>query len=67
MSEDPYAGLVRQIEETKAELEAALADPDLSSDRARYAEVNRRWRGLEECVLAGRTLPVRRRDGRGGA
>jgi peptide chain release factor 1 len=48
VSEDPYAGLVRQIEETKAELEAALADPDLSSDRARYAEVNRRWRGLEE-------------------
>ena len=55
MSEDPYAGLVRQIEETRAELEAALAEPDLSADRTRYAEVNRRWRGLEEAFsLAAR-------------
>ncbi len=55
MSDDPYAGLVGQIEETKAELEAALADPDLSADRTRFAEVNRRWRGLEEAFsLAAR-------------
>jgi peptide chain release factor 1 len=55
VSEDPYAGLVRQIEETRAELEAALAEPDLSSDRTRYAEVNRRWRGLDEAFsLAAR-------------
>ena len=48
MTDDPYAGLVKQIEETRAELEAALADPDLSADRVRFADVNRRWRGLEE-------------------
>jgi peptide chain release factor 1 len=48
VSDDPYAGLVGQIEETKAELEAALADPALSADRTRFAEVNRRWRSLEE-------------------
>jgi peptide chain release factor 1 len=55
VSDDPYAGLVGQIEETKAELEAALADPDLSADRTRFAEVNRRWRGLEEAFsLAAR-------------
>jgi peptide chain release factor 1 len=55
VSEDPYAGLVQQIEETKAELETALADPDLTADRARFAEVNRRWRGLEDAFeLAAR-------------
>ncbi len=48
MTDDPYAGLVKQIEETKAELEAALSDPDLSADRVRFADVNRRWRGLEQ-------------------
>ena len=55
MSDDPYAGLVKQIEETKAELEAALADPDLSADRIRFADVNRRWRSLETAfALAAR-------------
>jgi peptide chain release factor 1 len=55
VSDDPYAGLVKQIEETKAELEAALADPDLSADRVRFADVNRRWHGLEEAfALAAR-------------
>jgi len=48
VSDDPYAGLVTQIEETRAELEAALADPGLSADRVRFADVNRRWRGLAQ-------------------
>ena len=44
--DDPIGRLVSQIEETKSELEAALADPDLVGDRIRNADVNRRWRGL---------------------
>ncbi len=47
MSDDPVERLVRQIEETREELEQALAEPDLANDRVRYADVNRRWRGLE--------------------
>ena len=55
MSDDLVDGLVDQIERTKGELEQALADPDLVSDRLKYAEVNRRWRGLEQAFeLAGR-------------
>lgn len=38
--------LVDQIVRTRAELSEALADPDLSADRARYADVNRRWAHL---------------------
>jgi peptide chain release factor 1 len=38
--------LVDQIVRTRAELSEALADPDLSADRARYADVNRRWSQL---------------------
>ncbi len=40
--------LVDQIVRTRAELSEALADPDLSADRARYADVNRRWSHLTE-------------------
>jgi len=55
VSDDLVDGLVDQIERTKGELEQALADPDLVSDRLKYAEVNRRWRGLEQAFeLAGR-------------
>ena len=46
-TDDPIQRLVSQIEETKTELEAALADPDLVSDRIKNADVNRRWRGLQ--------------------
>jgi len=42
------ARLIEQIERTREELAAALADPDLTADRARYAEVNRRWSALQE-------------------
>jgi len=38
--------LVDQIVRTRAELSEALADPALSNDRARYADVNRRWSHL---------------------
>jgi peptide chain release factor 1 len=55
VSDDLVDGLVDQIERTKGELEQALADPSLVSDRTRYAEVNRRWRGLERAFdLAAR-------------
>jgi peptide chain release factor 1 len=40
--------LVEQIVRTRGELSEAMADPDLAADRARYAEVNRRWSGLAE-------------------
>ncbi len=47
--------LVDQIVRTRAELSEALADPDLSADRARYADVNRRWSQLAEAfALADR-------------
>ena len=40
--------LVEQIARTRAELGDALADPDLHSDRARYAAVTKRWSDLAE-------------------
>ena len=46
-ADDPIQRLVSQLEETKAELEAALSDPTLVGDRIKNADVNRRWRGLE--------------------
>ena len=46
-TDDPIQRLVSQIEATKLELEAALADPDLVGDRLKNADVNRRWRGLQ--------------------
>jgi peptide chain release factor 1 len=42
------ARLVEQISRTRAELAEALADPELTSDRLRYAEVMRRWSHLAE-------------------
>ncbi len=48
MSDDVVQRLVQQVEATRAELEQALADPGLVSDRARFADVNRRWSGLSE-------------------
>jgi peptide chain release factor 1 len=55
VSDDLFDRLVAQIETTRAELEQALADPELVADRARYADVNRRWRGLAPAFeLAGR-------------
>ena len=41
-------GLVAQLDRTRAELDEALADPDLPSDRARYTEVTRRYSGLQQ-------------------
>ncbi len=47
--------LVEQIERSRDELSRALADPGLVSDRARYADVNRRWSQLQDAfVLADR-------------
>jgi peptide chain release factor 1 len=46
-ADDPIQRLIRQIEDTKTELEAALADPALVSDRIKNAAVNRRWSGLQ--------------------
>jgi peptide chain release factor 1 len=49
------ASLVEQIARTRDELAEALGDPGLSSDRARYADVNRRWAGLAQAFeLAAR-------------
>jgi peptide chain release factor 1 len=47
MSAD-VVGLVEQIVRTRAELSEALADPGLPADRARYAQVNKRWADLSE-------------------
>ena len=43
-------GLAEQIERTRDELQAALADPALPSDRSRYADVNRRWSSLAHAI-----------------
>jgi peptide chain release factor 1 len=40
--------LVEQIMRTRQELSEALGDPDLSSDRGRYAAVNKQWSDLSE-------------------
>jgi peptide chain release factor 1 len=45
MSAD-VARLVEQIGRTRAELAEALGDPDLPADRARYAQVSKRWSDL---------------------
>ncbi len=60
MSDEVVDKLVDQVEATRGELEAAMADPALVSDRARYAEVNRRWSGLNEAF----ELAARYRDAR---
>jgi peptide chain release factor 1 len=43
-------GLAEQIERTRDELQTALADPALPSDRSRYADVNRRWSSLAHAI-----------------
>jgi peptide chain release factor 1 len=63
MTTDATGRLVEQVERTRSELEAALADPDLVGDRARYAEVTRRFAGLGEAF----DLAVRFRDAAGRA
>ncbi len=50
--------LVEQVERTRAELSDALSDPDAASDRSRYADLTRRYAGLEEAA----TLAARWRD-----
>jgi peptide chain release factor 1 len=40
------AGLVAAVERTRAELEEALADPGLAEDRARFADVGKRYADL---------------------
>ncbi|HWH15400.1 MAG TPA: peptide chain release factor 1 [Miltoncostaeaceae bacterium] len=57
------ARLVEQIERSREELASALADPGLPADRARYAEVNRRWSALGEAFA----LVARWRDAEGRA
>ena len=57
------AGLVAQVERTRAELSQALSDPEAASDRTRYADLNRRYSGLEEAAQ----LAVRWRDASGRA
>ncbi|HWT89556.1 MAG TPA: peptide chain release factor 1, partial [Solirubrobacterales bacterium] len=52
--------LVEQIEARFAELEAQMSDPDVISDRARYAEVGREYRELQPASeLAGRWRTLR--------
>ncbi len=56
-------GLVTQVERTRAELSQALSDPDVANDRKRYADLTRRYAGLEEAAQ----LAVRWRDALGRA
>ena len=56
-------GLVSQVERTRAELSQALSDPDVASDRTRYADLTRRYAGLEEAAQ----LSARWRDASGRA
>ena len=46
MSDAAARSLVEQILRTRDELSEALADPGLPSDRARFADVNKRWSDL---------------------
>ena len=55
--------LVEQIERSRDELSRALADTELVSDRARYADVNRRWSQLQDAF----GLAERWRDAAGRA
>jgi peptide chain release factor 1 len=43
-------GLIEQVEKTRDELQASLSDPALATDRARFAEVNRRWSSLAPAI-----------------
>lgn len=60
---DTVARLVERIEQTRTELTEQLSDPELPSDRARFAEVSRRYAGLGEAFA----LSERYRDARGRA
>jgi peptide chain release factor 1 len=52
--------LVNQVEERFAELERELSDPDVISDRERYAEIGREYRELQPAhALAREYLQVR--------
>ena len=52
--------LVDQIEARFAELEAQMSDPEVISDRARYAEVGREYRELQQASrLAGQWRTLR--------
>jgi peptide chain release factor 1 len=55
--------LVDQIERTRAELSDALSEPDVAADRGRYADLTRRYSGLEEAAV----LAARWRDAAGRA
>ncbi len=61
MTEDVITRLVTQIEETQRDLAAQMADPALVGDRARYAEVMRRFSTRTEAFA----LAVRYRDAAG--
>jgi len=59
--------LVEQVERTRDELAGALADPELPSDRARFAEVSKRYSGLTpafELVAAYRDARSREAEAR---
>ena len=43
-------GLIEQVEKTRDELQTALSDPALATDRVRFAEVNRRWSSLAPAI-----------------
>lgn len=52
--------LASQVLSTRDELQQAMSDPALASDRARFAEVNRRWSGLSGAfALADRWADAR--------
>jgi len=61
VSDEVTGKLVDQVEATRIELETAMADPELVSDRVRFAEVNRRWSGLSQAF----ELAARYRDAQG--
>jgi peptide chain release factor 1 len=62
MSDGDVDRLVEQVVRTRDELTRAMSDPGLASNRARYAEVNRRWAGLAEAFgLADAWLDARGR------
>jgi peptide chain release factor 1 len=42
--------LVEQIERSRDELTAAMADPELVQDRSKYADVHRRWSNLSAAI-----------------
>lgn len=64
MSDDRTPLLVEQVERVREELSEALADPDLPSDRVRYAEVTRRWASLARAFeLAAAYADARERAG----